>query len=773
MAEGLSTALTSVSSSLLGADGVAVDGSVSEDEFRGYAAGVLTADGLVGLAFSEPVAGVDLDQWEADTGVTAKDTDGAGGFRDAARRELHVVVRWVAPSTEQTRTVAGLDLLGEPVRAAAVSEADRAAGVAVVGPISLASSARPGVFFSLAVRDPDGGVVGYVSSGVSLDDMIARASAAVPDVDLSGVEMDGVVLIGERRGEGASFELAGRTFMVFAGSQRQQGWWWPVVLGVASVALAAGTAHTGRRHVSERRRNACEANRARQQAELAERLVDASTTVEVMQLVANQAGAVVGAIHTNVGQLVPTDRSKLQVFHDDGMEDRLADRYSLQRIDDDLPLPESARTGSAVVVSDPAEFEARYPHAASDVAAAGIRSMCCVPLSLGGDRTVGVIGFAFDTDLGLAERREVLSAGSLIAQMTGRAFERALTREIVQQRVDLLAEFARTLTTARSTRDVEKCVRSQVPALLDAESVDLSATPSTESDDAVGDVLVYEPSMPGNERVVVRLGADRIWTGIDDTLAVTIVDLIGGALTRTRETDQERAVIRRIQESLLAAPTPVPGWEVAVAYRSALDAVGMGGDWYSVVNTEASIFAVIGDVAGHGPAAVALMAEAKTVIRHMLAQGIGLAETMEHAHHALTRRNGFGSALIVEIDRTSGVARYLNAGHLPILRYRSGMVSEFGEVHRPLLGVDAAEPRVPSVFELEPDDVLLLFTDGLVEERREPIEDSIRQRLHGLDTSVELTVLVDKLVDERVTHRSTASIDDDIALVAIRRHHAT
>lgn len=103
----------------------------------------------------------------------------------------------------------------------------------------------------------------------------------------------------------------------------------------------------------------------------------------------------------------------------------------------------------------------------------------------------------------------------------------------------------------------------------------------------------------------------------------------------------------------------------------------------------------------------------------------------------------------------------MNAGHRPILRYRDGAVTEFGVVHRPWLGVDANLLAEPSTVDVAPDDVLLLFTDGLVEERREPIDHRIRERLHRLDTSIELSAMVDSVIDERTTHRSTTSVDDD------------
>ncbi|HRE02714.1 MAG TPA: PP2C family protein-serine/threonine phosphatase [Ilumatobacteraceae bacterium] len=265
-------------------------------------------------------------------------------------------------------------------------------------------------------------------------------------------------------------------------------------------------------------------------------------------------------------------------------------------------------------------------------------------------------------------------------------------------------------------------------------------------------------------------------------MILTVVDLVTGALTRSRLHDHEQVVLRSFQESLFTPPPIVPGLDIAAGYRPAIEAVGMGGDWYSIVDTPDAVYAVIGDIAGHGPGAVAVMAEAKTIMRHLLTNGSTIEDTLQHADRALTRRGVYASAAVVRIDKATGLLRYANAGHPPALLFHrddagASTVTALATVHRPWLGVGVALPTATtgdcsqqvSEHRLGAGDVLLLYTDGLVEERRETLETSIRQQLYALDVDRPAAVIVDHLLTNRQTHRTPRSVDDDVAVVVIAR----
>ncbi|MEZ5236887.1 MAG: SpoIIE family protein phosphatase [Acidimicrobiales bacterium] len=160
--------------------------------------------------------------------------------------------------------------------------------------------------------------------------------------------------------------------------------------------------------------------------------------------------------------------------------------------------------------------------------------------------------------------------------------------------------------------------------------------------------------------------------------------------------------------------------------------MGIGGDWYDVVDlspTETGV--VIGDVTGHGTAAVVVMAELQALTRHLLCRRHAargdlqparpIAATPRHLRHG-----GGGPA-----RPAAGTFTYVNAGHpAPILRRgaTSGAAAHIVELaggRRPLLGVGTPlEPAETEAVAVAAGDLLLLYTDGLIERREESMADS-------------------------------------------------
>lgn len=231
-------------------------------------------------------------------------------------------------------------------------------------------------------------------------------------------------------------------------------------------------------------------------------------------------------------------------------------------------------------------------------------------------------------------------------------------------------------------------------------------------------------------------------------------------------------MLERLQTTLLAGAPRIEQLDVAVAYQSALDEVGIGGDWYSVVDLPTMTYLVIGDIAGHGADAVAVMAEVKTIIRHLLTAGTPMEEVMRQADDSLQARHAFASAVLVGVDKRSNDLSYVNAGHPYPLLTRRGVTTALPDTHRPWLSVPH-DLTVPTRIDFEVGDRLLLYTEGLVEDRRVSISECIDALAVRLSQSPQASP--DELVAgllaarnaERVTN--TTSVDDDIAVIAATR----
>lgn len=148
-----------------------------------------------------------------------------------------------------------------------------------------------------------------------------------------------------------------------------------------------------------------------------------------------------------------------------------------------------------------------------------------------------------------------------------------------------------------------------------------------------------------------------------------------------------------------------------------------GGDAFDYALNGGILHFAVFDAMGHGLAAAGQAALTLSLYRHSRRLGGGPAEAYAEidgglgAQQAPTR---FVTALIAELDVTSGHLRWISAGHPPPLLLRGGrLVKTLELAPSPPLGMELAQ-TAPLVGEeaLEPGDMVLLYTDGLTEARR-------------------------------------------------------
>jgi anti-sigma regulatory factor (Ser/Thr protein kinase)/putative methionine-R-sulfoxide reductase with GAF domain len=232
--------------------------------------------------------------------------------------------------------------------------------------------------------------------------------------------------------------------------------------------------------------------------------------------------------------------------------------------------------------------------------------------------------------------------------------------------------------------------------------------------------------------------------------------------------DREHRSAVALQSSLLPDRLPnLVGIDAAARYLPARDEVG--GDWYDVIDLPGGrIGLAIGDVAGHGLRAAALMGQLRTGLRAYALEGHPPGETLKRLDRLLQTISGHGMATAgyAVVDPATATLHYASAGHLPPVLVRRGAQAS-------LLGIKVAPPLGTLPFAayhevettLEAGDTILLYTDGLVERRREPLTDGL-ERLRAL-AAVRATA--DQLC-QRVTKQLVPAEggEDDIAVVALR-----
>ncbi len=185
----------------------------------------------------------------------------------------------------------------------------------------------------------------------------------------------------------------------------------------------------------------------------------------------------------------------------------------------------------------------------------------------------------------------------------------------------------------------------------------------------------------------------------------------------SERTQQQIEVARDVQRRMIPSQPPqLEGYDIAGLYTPAFD---LGGDFYDVIELgDGRVGLVIADVVGKGVAASLMMASVRSSVRAYAFQYRDIAEMMRHVNRAMCRDtlpSEFVTGFYVELDPPTRRVRFCNAGHNPPLLLRADGTFEDIDIGGPLLGAfDDASYGVGQI-ELASGDVLLLYTDGLVD----------------------------------------------------------
>lgn len=249
------------------------------------------------------------------------------------------------------------------------------------------------------------------------------------------------------------------------------------------------------------------------------------------------------------------------------------------------------------------------------------------------------------------------------------------------------------------------------------------------------------------------------------------VAIVAMALDNARLLLNQRSVSAAMQTSLLPPLPTYPGVTLAARYHPAMTGLDVGGDWYDAFALPAGGLAlVIGDVTGHDAAAAAQMAELRNLLRAVAChQDSSPAVTLSALEDTTTRLRVHAGATCVlgTIDPpVDGLRRlrWSSAGHLPPLLLRDGTTQFLDTAADLMLGVDHASSRTDHSADLRPGDLLVLYTDGLVEDRHSHLDE--RLALLGRTALAAPNHEPDYLVDWLLREMATAGTDDVALLLA-------
>ncbi|MGX1886275.1 PP2C family protein-serine/threonine phosphatase [Streptomyces sp. NPDC055287] len=235
---------------------------------------------------------------------------------------------------------------------------------------------------------------------------------------------------------------------------------------------------------------------------------------------------------------------------------------------------------------------------------------------------------------------------------------------------------------------------------------------------------------------------------------------------------REREVAVALQEAMLHSPDLDRHRNVAVRYLPAVGSLNVCGDWYDVVDlTDDSFGVAVGDVVGHGLEAAAVMGMLRSALSAAVRASHDPAKSLEVL--GLYARSVEGAvattAVNAVIDTRHQRIAYSSAGHLPpVLVHADGTCDLLDQATDPPLGARPEHvPRPQATLSYTPGDILVLYTDGLIERRDEDIDVGLQRLTDALCDHVRLSP--DRLADALLARLGVAGgALDDIALIVVR-----
>jgi serine phosphatase RsbU (regulator of sigma subunit)/integral membrane sensor domain MASE1 len=260
-------------------------------------------------------------------------------------------------------------------------------------------------------------------------------------------------------------------------------------------------------------------------------------------------------------------------------------------------------------------------------------------------------------------------------------------------------------------------------------------------------------------------------------VVVAVADLVARAQVRARAYADEHALAAVLQRAIMPTTVAViPGLEIGASYRPTGATRQVGGDWYDAMALPGQrAYLAVGDVVGHGLAAAEDMTQLRNAGRTLAIAGhqpVGILEELARVTDwATSGKFATVAAAIIEPDVSA--VTYATAGHPPILirRAKTGTVEIPPPAEGPALCLPSG-PGCPQYTQgqtgFDVGDIMLMFTDGLIERRDEDLTEGIArvaERLQAWQPGAPLGSLCDELIASLAAEPQL----DDMCVLAVTR----
>jgi PAS domain S-box-containing protein len=311
--------------------------------------------------------------------------------------------------------------------------------------------------------------------------------------------------------------------------------------------------------------------------------------------------------------------------------------------------------------------------------------------------------------------------------------------------------------------DLPDDVRRQIVALCDGDLLSPQA-----NEPGFAGIALHHPH--GVVVVWIQLSEPRLLSPEDQTLLTVVAGRLGQGLQRVHQLDQQRETALALQHAMLG-PALLPRG-ISVRYQPASSPLQVGGDWYDVVDLDDGRLAlIVGDCVGHGLAAATVMGQLRSACRALLLEKPSPGAALAGLDRFAARLPGAActTAFCGVLTPETGELVYSSAGHPPPILVDADRGVRLLEDARTIpLGVRQDWSRPEATVVMPARSTLLLYTDGLVERRRDSLDHGII-RAAGLVQEGRSSALEDLSSHIMTRLAPEEGYQDDVALLLYRQ----
>jgi serine phosphatase RsbU (regulator of sigma subunit)/anti-sigma regulatory factor (Ser/Thr protein kinase) len=372
--------------------------------------------------------------------------------------------------------------------------------------------------------------------------------------------------------------------------------------------------------------------------------------------------------------------------------------------------------------------------------------------------------------------RESLSTFEMIQRGFGEAQETARLEQRHAAQLRGLADAALALNSTLSVNEMlellgeraREIVGAGHSAVRVADAADVPRRPVRERGRLIAPLIDRKEHTLG----VIEISHKREgeFTEDDESILVQLAHMASVAIENARLYERQRGIAVELQDNLLPDDLPeIPGVVADVRYSAGGDGE-VGGDWFEVIPLPGGrVGMAIGDVVGRGLPAAKMMGHLRPALRAYALEGGPPALVAEHMARFVRTldRDQMSTCVYAVLEPSTGELRCSNAGHPPPLVVTGDGRAEFltGRPGLPLgVTADFEYPELRAT--VEPGSTVLLYTDGLVEKRGEPLDVGL-ERLREVAAGAPVEPL-DKLCALVLGAMVKEAPGDDVALLAVR-----